>query len=89
MSTYAGTTSAKRAMGETIWLALVTFVAAAALVLALVATQRTVVTNQRPAGIATAAPVTHFDFPRSGPSGSLPKQVVVNHQVCRQCVPLP
>ncbi len=89
MSTYAGTTSAKRAMGETIWLALVTFVAAAALVLALVAMQRSVVTNQRPAGVATStAQVTHF-LSHKGARAPWPGQVVVNHQVCRQCVPLP
>jgi hypothetical protein len=40
MSTYTGTTGTKRGMGETIWLAVITFVAASALVLALLAVQR-------------------------------------------------
>ncbi len=40
MSTYTGTTGTKRGMGETIWLGIITFVAASALVLALFAMQR-------------------------------------------------
>ena len=40
MGTYTGTTPAKRGMSEKIWLALITFVAASAIVLALVGVQR-------------------------------------------------
>ena len=74
MSTYTGTTGAKRGMGETIWLAVITFVAASALVLALVAVQR--------GGASPTAVVGHLgnpsvviNHPKDGTT-TVPKQIV-------------
>ncbi len=85
MSTY--TTGAKRGMGETIWLALITFVAASALVLALFAMQRggstSPTTSVRPAVIP---PVVVN--PGKGSTWIVPKTVVTsNGHVCARCAP--
>ncbi len=89
MITYAGTGSAKRALGETIWLALVTLVAATALVLALVAMQRVGVTHRGssltvPSTIPT---VVYRPSKSTGKPWTPPKPIIVNGTVCHQCMP--
>ena len=74
MSTYTGTTGAKRGMGETIWLAVITFVAASALVLALVAVQRESTSPATGVG-HPGTPNMVIQHPKDGPAPA-PKQIV-------------
>ena len=74
MGTYTGTTGAKRGMGETIWLGIITFVAASALVLALVAMQRGAIHEGPAPGVSPAALHPVVFVPANGGTAIVPRR---------------
>jgi hypothetical protein len=88
MGTYTGTTPAKRGMGEKIWLGVIAFVAASALVLALVAVQRAGLTSGPATGVSPAVIHPAVFVPANGGTVIVPKTVVTsNGYICHQCAP--
>ena len=74
MGTYTGTTPAKRGMGEKIWLGVIAFVAASALVLALVAVQHGGFTSGPATGISPGVSHPAVFVPVNGMVSSLPNR---------------
>ena len=88
MGTTTGTTTAKRGIGEKIWLTAITFVAATALVLALVSAQRGGPTSGPTTGISPAVIHPAVFVPANDGTVIVPKTVVMsNGHVCARCAP--
>ena len=88
MGTYTRTTPAKRGMGEKIWLALISLVAASAIVFSLIAVQHGGPTSSPVAGVNSAAVQPAVFVPANGGTVIYPKTVVMsNGHICHQCAP--
>jgi ABC-type phosphate transport system substrate-binding protein len=82
MAAYTGTTQVKPGLGK-IWLAVLAFAVAAALVIALVAMQGG---SPAPSSPGTAQTQSHLNgVPTTGGSGT--PQAIAHHLICSRCAP--
>lgn len=87
MATYTSSTPVKRGTVETIWLVVVSFVAASALVLALVAMQRDGISGGSGSSVGIGQTHGVVVQPAAGDASLPPKVVTTANGICARCAP--